>query len=249
MSFNDLDGQYETPTPTHTPDSPNSTSSVDEWSKQLDELDKLRNSDLVINELGLDEAAPTTSKADSDCFPPPPPPLPISDSEYLVPPDPTRVHHSGLLSIHVHRPVDNSDLTDELSAAMDELSAVGGLTAITSITDFDDSGGGAGDASEAAGQLEGNGRIMTAEMHLREVEEQLQNIFTPTPMELFKVKLHKLRDSEDFGFGLSDGVYEKGVYISALRPGSPADRSGILRMFDRVLQVSVFGTLIHIHIM
>ena len=76
-----------------------------------------------------------------------------------------------------------------------------------------------------------------AEMHLREVEEEMQQIFTPTPVELLRVTLSRWHKGEDFGFSLSDGVYEKGVYISAVRPGGPADRVG-LRPFDRILQVS-----------
>ena len=75
-----------------------------------------------------------------------------------------------------------------------------------------------------------------AEMHLREVEEEMLQIFTPTPVELLRVTLNRWHRGEDFGFSLSDGVYEKGVYISAVRPGGPADRVG-LRPFDRILQV------------
>ena len=73
------------------------------------------------------------------------------------------------------------------------------------------------------------------EIQLKEVEEQLQNIFTPTPIELLRVSLSKARDKEDFGFSLSDGVFEKGVYVSAIRPGGPA--SSKLKPFDRILQV------------
>ncbi len=78
---------------------------------------------------------------------------------------------------------------------------------------------------------------VAAEFHLREVEEQLQNIFTPTPMELFRVTLFKIREHGGFGFCLSDGVYEKGVYISAIQPGGPAERSGMLNTYDKILQV------------
>jgi len=46
-------------------------------------------------------------------------------------------------------------------------------------------------------------------------------------------------DDDDYGFSLSDGLYEKGVYISALRPGSPAAAQGGLQLFDRILQVSI----------
>ncbi len=84
-----------------------------------------------------------------------------------------------------------------------------------------------------------NSTKATAEFHLREVEEQLQNIFTPTPMELYRVTLYKIRDCGGFGFCISDGVYEKGVYVSAIQPGGPADRSGVINPYDRILQVSV----------
>lgn len=238
-SFNDLEGQFETPTPTHTPDSPHSmSSSIDEWSKQLDELDKLRNSDLVLNEAGeAEEGDACDSKADSDCFPPPPPPLQLPNREYLLPPGQGRGRPRIPLGARIHKPIDTSDLTDELSAAMEELSAIGGLTAITGITDVEERRARMPTNDTMSCPDETDSHLMTAEMHLQEVEEQLQNIFTPTPMELFKVTLHKLREHEDFGFSLSDGVYEKGVYLSAIRPGGPADRSGVLRLFDRVLQV------------
>ena len=78
---------------------------------------------------------------------------------------------------------------------------------------------------------------IATEFHLREVEEQLQNIFTPTPMELFRVTLYKIRAHGGFGFCLSDGVYEKGVYVSAIQPNGPAERSGVLKTYDRILQV------------
>ena len=80
--------------------------------------------------------------------------------------------------------------------------------------------------------------VNEAELHLQEVEEQLQNIFTPTPIELFRVTLYKYHDKDNFGFSLSDGVYEKGVYISAIRPGGPADKCGNMLPFDRVLQIN-----------
>ena len=78
--------------------------------------------------------------------------------------------------------------------------------------------------------------VASTDVHLKEVEEQLQNIFTPTPIELLKVTLVKKSDVEDFGFSLSDGVFEKGVYIGAIRPGGPAAEE--LRPYDRILQVN-----------
>lgn len=43
-------------------------------------------------------------------------------------------------------------------------------------------------------------------------------------------------ESDDFGFSVSDGFLEKGVYVNMIRPDGPADRAG-LRPYDRILQV------------
>uniref|UniRef100_A0A3Q2XZQ0 Glutamate receptor interacting protein 2 n=1 Tax=Hippocampus comes TaxID=109280 RepID=A0A3Q2XZQ0_HIPCM len=44
-------------------------------------------------------------------------------------------------------------------------------------------------------------------------------------------------ESDDFGFSVSDGFLEKGVYVNMVRADGPADRSG-LRPYDRILQVN-----------
>uniref|UniRef100_A0AAX7TAE3 PDZ domain-containing protein n=1 Tax=Astatotilapia calliptera TaxID=8154 RepID=A0AAX7TAE3_ASTCA len=44
-------------------------------------------------------------------------------------------------------------------------------------------------------------------------------------------------ESDDFGFSVSDGFLEKGVYVNMIRPDGPADRAG-LRPYDRILQVN-----------
>lgn len=44
---------------------------------------------------------------------------------------------------------------------------------------------------------------------------------------------------EDFGFSVSDGLYERGVYINRIRKGGPADVSTGLQPYDRILQVCV----------
>lgn len=41
---------------------------------------------------------------------------------------------------------------------------------------------------------------------------------------------------EDFGFSVSDGLLEKGVYVKNIRPAGPADVGG-LKPYDRLLQV------------
>ena len=55
------------------------------------------------------------------------------------------------------------------------------------------------------------------------------------PQEVNKVSLFKDPIYEDFGFSVSDGLYERGIYINRIRKGGPADESGLLRPFDRIL--------------
>uniref|UniRef100_A0A673GB79 Glutamate receptor-interacting protein 2-like n=1 Tax=Sinocyclocheilus rhinocerous TaxID=307959 RepID=A0A673GB79_9TELE len=69
---------------------------------------------------------------------------------------------------------------------------------------------------------------------LREIEHMVK---------LFKyfcvqqVTVMKDPESDDFGFSVSDGFLEKGVYVNMIRPEGPADRSG-LKPYDRILQVN-----------
>ena len=41
----------------------------------------------------------------------------------------------------------------------------------------------------------------------------------------------------DFGFSVSDGLLEKGVYVNMIRPDGPAHQAG-LQPYDRILQVT-----------
>lgn len=50
--------------------------------------------------------------------------------------------------------------------------------------------------------------------------------------------LYKDSIYDDYGFSVSDGLYEKGVYINRIRKGGPADIVGLLRPYDRIIQVS-----------
>lgn len=56
--------------------------------------------------------------------------------------------------------------------------------------------------------------------------------------QLHKVTLYKDPIYEDFGFSVSDGLYERGVFINRIRKGGPADLSNVLKPYDRILQVS-----------
>ncbi|XP_053678413.1 glutamate receptor-interacting protein 2 [Anopheles nili] len=53
-----------------------------------------------------------------------------------------------------------------------------------------------------------------------------------------QVTLFKDRVYDDYGFSVSDGLYERGVYINRIRSGGPADLAGQLRPFDRIVQVN-----------
>ena len=57
------------------------------------------------------------------------------------------------------------------------------------------------------------------------------------PVQVHRVTLFKDAVYEDFGFSLSNALYEKGVYVNRVKPGGPADKGGILRPHDRILQV------------
>ncbi|CAG2239392.1 GRIP [Mytilus edulis] len=72
-------------------------------------------------------------------------------------------------------------------------------------------------------------------------KEHVKTIFSPTPVQLHKIKMVKDPGADDFGFGLSDGMYEKGVYISGVRGGSLAEKAGLVQ-FDRILQVNGIRT-------
>uniref|UniRef100_A0A8C2S896 PDZ domain-containing protein n=1 Tax=Capra hircus TaxID=9925 RepID=A0A8C2S896_CAPHI len=72
---------------------------------------------------------------------------------------------------------------------------------------------------------------------LRASPEETQELLLPTPVEVHRVTLHKDPVRSDFGFSVSDGLLEKGVYVHSVRPDGPAQRGG-LRPFDRVLQVN-----------
>lgn len=54
----------------------------------------------------------------------------------------------------------------------------------------------------------------------------------------FHVTLYKDKVYDDYGFSVSDGLYERGVYINRIRSGGPADIVGLLKPFDRIMQVN-----------
>ncbi|GAB1291082.1 Glutamate receptor-interacting protein 2 [Apodemus speciosus] len=72
---------------------------------------------------------------------------------------------------------------------------------------------------------------------VRPSPEDLQELLLPTPLEMHRVTLHKDPVRNDFGFSVSDGLLEKGVYVHTVRIDGPAQHGG-LQPFDRLLQVN-----------
>ncbi|XP_061107680.1 glutamate receptor-interacting protein 1-like isoform X2 [Conger conger] len=76
---------------------------------------------------------------------------------------------------------------------------------------------------------------------MRKMRQEMKDLLSPVPTELHKVTLFKEPDEEDFGFSVSDGLLDKGVYVNNIRPSGPAELGG-LKAFDRLLQVNHIRT-------
>ncbi|XP_077356941.1 glutamate receptor-interacting protein 1 isoform X5 [Festucalex cinctus] len=72
---------------------------------------------------------------------------------------------------------------------------------------------------------------------MKKMRQEVNDILNQTPVELHKLTLEKSSDLEDFGFSVSDGVLDRGVYVNNIRCGGPAERGG-LQAYDRLLQIN-----------
>lgn len=72
------------------------------------------------------------------------------------------------------------------------------------------------------------------------VTHSIGGVLLQVPLEIIRVSLGKDAEYNDYGFSVSDGIEQKGVFINKIRPGGPADRSGSVRPFDKILQVRSF---------
>lgn len=62
---------------------------------------------------------------------------------------------------------------------------------------------------------------------------------TTVPTEVHRVTLFKDPVYDDFGFSVSDGLFDKGIYVARVRGGGPADHSvSLLKPMDRILQIN-----------
>ncbi|VDM02476.1 unnamed protein product [Schistocephalus solidus] len=52
------------------------------------------------------------------------------------------------------------------------------------------------------------------------------------------IRLVKPTPNDSFGIGLSEGLSSRGIYVSAIRPRSIADLSGLLHLYDRIIKVN-----------
>ena len=69
------------------------------------------------------------------------------------------------------------------------------------------------------------------------VMEQVKQMATPTPVELHEVYLERTEQFSDFGFSVSDGLIEPGIFIRTIKPNGLAELSGQLKPYDRILKV------------
>ncbi|XP_032445370.1 glutamate receptor-interacting protein 1 isoform X13 [Xiphophorus hellerii] len=72
---------------------------------------------------------------------------------------------------------------------------------------------------------------------MKKMRQEVNDILNQNPVELHKLTLEKASDLEDFGFSVSDGLLDRGVYVNNIRPGGPAERGG-LHAYDRILQIN-----------
>uniref|UniRef100_A0A3B3VJU7 Glutamate receptor interacting protein 1 n=1 Tax=Poecilia latipinna TaxID=48699 RepID=A0A3B3VJU7_9TELE len=73
---------------------------------------------------------------------------------------------------------------------------------------------------------------------MKKMRQEVNDILNQNPVELHKVlTLEKASDLEDFGFSVSDGLLDRGVYVNNIRPGGPAERGGLCA-YDRILQIN-----------
>lgn len=50
------------------------------------------------------------------------------------------------------------------------------------------------------------------------------------------VMIRKNPGEVSFGFSISDGQYDRGVYVKTVKPGGPSDRGGLLQ-YDKIVKV------------
>ena len=62
----------------------------------------------------------------------------------------------------------------------------------------------------------------------------------PPTLDVIAITLTRRLPTDSFGFGLSDGIKESGIFISGIMPGGPAEDA--LQMYDKIIQVNKLRT-------
>uniref|UniRef100_S4R8A7 PDZ domain-containing protein n=1 Tax=Petromyzon marinus TaxID=7757 RepID=S4R8A7_PETMA len=84
--------------------------------------------------------------------------------------------------------------------------------------------------------VRGRSDIGIKPIDVTETSGNICHCHSPKIMYLEQVTLHRRDSTEDFGFSVSDGLLEKGVFVTSVRLDGPAERDG-LRPFDRIVEV------------
>lgn len=92
-------------------------------------------------------------------------------------------------------------------------------------------------AAAAAGATAANGAASGSAVGLDAISNSSKD--DNSQYRSFHVTLYKDKVYDDYGFSVSDGLYERGVYINRIRSGGPADETGSLKPFDRIMQVII----------
>lgn len=146
--------------------------------------------------------------------------------------DPTAAQPQAAVYAKVQRRAERNALL--YNATTDGSGAGTSAASTSSATSSAASGGAAAGAGAGQGQLPGN-----CANSLASKEGSAANL-----CRTFHVTLYKDTVYDDYGFSLSDGLYERGVFINRIRSGGPADVVGLLKPFDRIMQVSGNVTII-----
>ena len=70
---------------------------------------------------------------------------------------------------------------------------------------------------------------------------------TPIKMDTLDVIITRQDGYKGFGFSMSDGLIEGGVFVKKVEPGSPADVGG-LHSFDKIIKVMVAIFVLHVQV-
>ena len=72
---------------------------------------------------------------------------------------------------------------------------------------------------------------------LDDVIRDLRSVATAGYRENIRAIVFRDIDTHSYGFSVSDGLLDKGVYIHSIKPDGPANRAGI-QPYDKILQIN-----------